>query len=79
MAFERKEYIRLNADAKCRAFVDLKCALDRANAAVILEELVGKGVKEKLLKWLDRYLSDRRVQGSRSDEMKRIWVFLKRE
>lgn len=63
-----------NSDAKCRVFVDLKGAFDRANADVILEELVSKGVKGKLLKWLDSYLSDRKAkawfQGSRSDEMK---------
>ena len=43
-----------NSDAKCRAFIDLKGAFDRANSQVILEELVGKGVKGKLLQWEKR-------------------------
>ena len=51
-----------NADAKCRIFVDLKGAFDRANADVILEELVNKGVRGRLLTWLDSYLSDRRAK-----------------
>ena len=62
-----------NPDVKCRAFVDLKGAFDRANGDVILEELVNKGVRGKLLRWLDGYLSNRKAkvwcQGCESDEM----------
>ena len=62
-----------NSDAKCRAFIDLKGAFDRANSQVILEELVGKGVKGKLLQWIESYLNGRKAkvcyQGCESEEM----------
>ena len=61
-----------NADVQCRVFVDLKGAFDKANKDVILEELVSKGIKGKLLRWIADYLSDRKArvwfQGFESDE-----------
>ncbi|XP_064104322.1 uncharacterized protein LOC135214183 [Macrobrachium nipponense] len=62
-----------NANVKCRAFVDLKGAFDRACSDVILEELVNKGVRGILLRWIRSYLTERRAkvwfQGSESEEM----------
>lgn len=46
-----------NNDFVCRAFIDLKGAFDRANKEVIMEELIKKGVKGKLLRWIWDYLS----------------------
>ena len=48
-----------NADINCRVFIDLKGAFDKANKEVILEQLVSKGIKGKLLQWICDYLSDR--------------------
>ena len=62
-----------NNNVKCRAFVDLKGAFDRANREVILEELVNKGVKGSLLRWIHSYLNERKAkvlfQGYESEEM----------
>ena len=51
-----------NKDATCRAFIDLKGAFDRANKDVIMEELVLKGVKGNLLRWIGDYLYGRTAQ-----------------
>ena len=51
-----------NMNVTCRAFIDLKGAFDRANKDVILEELILKGVKGKLLGWIQDYLSDRKAK-----------------
>ena len=62
-----------NFDAKCRVFIDLKGAFDRANSQVILEELVGKGIKGKLLQRIESYPSGRKAkvlfQGHTSEDM----------
>lgn len=61
-----------SSNVTCRAFIDLKGAFDRANKDVIMEELVLKGVKGRLLKWIQDYLYDRTakvwVQGAYSTE-----------
>ena len=61
-----------NTTVTCRAFVDLKGAFDRANKDVIMEELVMKGVKGKLLGWIREYLYNRKAkvwfQGAVSSE-----------
>ena len=61
-----------NTSASCQVYVDLKGAFDRANREVILEELVLKGVKGKLLGWIQDYLCNRKgkvwLQGILSDE-----------
>ncbi|XP_068212642.1 uncharacterized protein [Palaemon carinicauda] len=53
-------------------FLDLKGAFDKANKDVILECLVKKGIKGKLLMWISQYLSNRRgtvmFQGYESTE-----------
>ena len=36
----------------CRVFVDLKGAHDKANQDVILKELINKGIKGRLLRWI---------------------------
>ena len=41
-----------NHRASCHVYVDLKGAFDRANKEVILEELVFKGVRGRLLGWI---------------------------
>ena len=51
-----------NANVNCRAFIDLKGAFDKANRDVILEELMMKGVKGKLLGWIWDYLCDRKAK-----------------
>lgn len=48
-----------NTNVSTRVFIDLKGAFDRANKDVILEELVHKGVKGKLLGWIRDYLCNR--------------------
>ena len=62
-----------NPNINCRVFVDLKSAFDKANHDVILEELVHKGIKGRLLKWIGDYLCGRRsivyFQGFESHEM----------
>ncbi|XP_068223991.1 uncharacterized protein [Palaemon carinicauda] len=62
-----------NSSVECKAFIDLKGAFDRANKDVILEELVNKGIKGSLLRWIESYLSERRakvwIQGHESEEM----------
>ncbi|XP_063848254.1 uncharacterized protein LOC135093209 [Scylla paramamosain] len=45
-----------------RAFVDLKGAFDRTNKDVIMEELIFKGVKGRLLGWIRDYLYNRAAQ-----------------
>ena len=59
-----------NNSVTCRAFIDLKGAFDRANKDVVMEELIMKGVKGKLLGWIQDYLYDRQgkvwFQGSYS-------------
>ena len=56
----------------CRLFLDLKGAFDKANKDVVLECLVAKGIKGKLLRWLSDYLTGRKgsvyFQGQESDE-----------
>ncbi|XP_063866943.1 uncharacterized protein LOC135104011 [Scylla paramamosain] len=52
----------MNKDATCRAFIDLKGAFDRANKDVIMEELILKGVKGRLLGWIRDYLYNRTAQ-----------------
>ncbi|XP_063849706.1 uncharacterized protein LOC135093957 [Scylla paramamosain] len=52
----------INKDATCRAFVDLKGACDRANKDVIMEELILKGVRGRLLGWIRDYLYNRTAQ-----------------
>lgn len=49
-----------NASSTCQAYVDLKGAFDKANKEVILEELVLKGVKGRLLGWIQDYLCARK-------------------
>ena len=53
-------------------FVDLKGAFDKANKDVILESLVSKGIKGKLLTWIADYLSNREAsvwfQGHESEQ-----------
>ncbi|KAK3895411.1 hypothetical protein Pcinc_000864 [Petrolisthes cinctipes] len=51
-----------NTPSKCRAFVDLKGAFDRANKDVIIEELIVKGIKGRLLEWICDYLYNRKAQ-----------------
>ena len=61
-----------NSNVNCRLFVDLKGAFDKANKEVILESLVNKGVKGRLLMWISDYLSNRKAsvwfQGHESEE-----------
>ena len=61
-----------NAEVNCRLFVDLKGAFDKANKEVILESLVNKGIKGKLLMWISDYLTNRKAsvwfQGHESEE-----------
>lgn len=63
----------LSNDAeKCRVFVDLQGAFDKANGEVIMYELAMLGVTGTLLKWIGDYLSERRAcvwfQGCLSEE-----------
>ena len=57
-------FLKCLSDVKvtCRAFVDLKGAFDRANKDVIMEELVLKGVRGKLLRWIRDYLYERKAK-----------------
>lgn len=45
-----------------RVFVDLKAAFDKANPDVILEELINKGIKGRLLEWIEDYLIGRKAK-----------------
>ncbi|XP_068227964.1 uncharacterized protein [Palaemon carinicauda] len=62
-----------NNKVKCREFIDLKGAFDRANKDVILEELVNKDTRGSWLRWIESYLSGIRakvwIQGHESVEM----------
>ncbi len=49
-------------DITCRAFVDLKGAFDRAIKDMIMEELLVKCVRGRLLSWIRDYLCCRRAQ-----------------
>ena len=52
-------------------FVDITKAFERANKLIIMEKLVERGVRGRLLKWLFDFLSDRKsrvtIQGHESD------------
>ena len=52
----------INKDVTCRAFIDLKGAFDRANKDVIMEELIHKGIRGRLLGWIRDYLYNRTAQ-----------------
>lgn len=61
-----------NSIINCRFFVDLKDAFDKANQDVILEGLINKGIKGRLLSWIRDYFFGRRAkvyfQGLESEE-----------
>lgn len=46
----------------CRAFVGLKGAFGRVNKNFIMEEFIIKGVKGRLLGWIQDYLYDRKAK-----------------
>ena len=63
----------LSNDAdRCRVFVDLQGAFDKAHSEVVMNELAALGVSGKLLHWIGDYLHGRRIcvwyQGCLSEE-----------
>lgn len=56
------DYIASTTSTTVTTFVDLKAAFDKANKTVILERLTNYGVKGKILKWIMKYLSNRKAR-----------------
>lgn len=53
-----------HSNTNCRGFVDLMGAFDKANQDVILEELIVKGIKGRLLGWIGDNLIRRKAKVS---------------
>lgn len=49
------------ANEKCRVFVDLQGAFDKADGDIIMYELANLGVSGRMLCWIGDYLSDRKA------------------